>query len=186
MAIRERMLTDEQWEKIKPFIPRRKRSPKGGRPPADDQACLEGILWVLKTGARWRDLPDCFPSPSTCWRRLVEWEGEEVFVKIWHAFLDSLNDKDVLDWEEVFVDGSFAPAKKGVKTSVKPSVEKVRSGWWWRMAREFLWHAGSRLQRRPKSRWLKTSLTTSPATKTTRCRSSPTAPMTAMSCGSGC
>ena len=76
----EVFVSDEQWEKIKPFIPKRKRSPRGGRPPADDRACLEGILWVLRSGARWRDLPERYPSPSTCWRRLVEWEGEGVLV----------------------------------------------------------------------------------------------------------
>ena len=45
---------DKQWEKIEPFIPKRKRSPRGGRPPVDDRACLEGILWVLRSGAGWR------------------------------------------------------------------------------------------------------------------------------------
>jgi transposase len=68
----EVFVTDEQWEKIKPFIPTRQRSSKGGRTPADDRACLEGILWVLRSGARWRDLPERYPSPSTCWRRLAE------------------------------------------------------------------------------------------------------------------
>ena len=86
----EVFITDEQWERIRPFIPARKRSRQGGRPAAPDRACLEGILWVLRSGARWRDLPERYPSPSTCWRRLVEWEGEGVLVKIWHAFLDAL------------------------------------------------------------------------------------------------
>ena len=81
----EVFVTDEQWEKIKPLLPKRRKSAKGGRPPAEDRACLEGILWVLRSGARWRDLPERYPSPSTCWRRLVEWEGEDVLVRIWHA-----------------------------------------------------------------------------------------------------
>ncbi|HEY4308886.1 MAG TPA: transposase [Pirellulales bacterium] len=42
-----------------------KSSRKGGRPPADDRACWEGILWVLRSSARWRDLPERFKSPST-------------------------------------------------------------------------------------------------------------------------
>lgn len=133
----EVFITDEQWERIKPLIPARKRSAKGGRPPAADRACLEGILWVLRSGARWRDLPERYPSPSTCWRRLVEWEGEGVLVKIWQAFLDALDDQGVLDWDEVFVDASFSPAKKGATGSAKPSEAKGRSGWWWLMAKEF-------------------------------------------------
>ena len=72
------VISDVQWALIEPHIPKRKKSPRGGRPPADDRACLEGIFWVLRSGAWWRDLPERYPSPSTCWRRLMEWEGEGV------------------------------------------------------------------------------------------------------------
>ena len=137
----EVFITDEQWEKIKPFLPQRRLSPRGGRPPADDRACLEGILWVLRSGARWRDLPERYPSPSTCWRRLVEWEGEDVLVTIWQAFLDTLDERGLLDWDEVFVDASFSPAKKGATASAKPSVARERSWWWWAATKAFLWHS---------------------------------------------
>ena len=70
----EVMLTDRQWEKIRPLLPRLRGGPKGGRPWADDRAVLTGILWVLKTGARWRDLPAAYPSHATCWRRLGMYE----------------------------------------------------------------------------------------------------------------
>jgi transposase len=149
----EVFVSDVQWEKIRKFIPERKRSPRGGRPPADNRACLEGILWVLRSGARWRDLPERYPSPSTCWRRLVEWEGEGVLLEIWQSFLDTLDERGLLDWDEVFVDASFSPAKKGAKESVKLSVEKVRSGWWWQMVKEFHWHAGPKVLRLLRSRW---------------------------------
>lgn len=153
MARRQEVfVSDEQWEKIKPFLPQRKRSRRGGRPPADDRACLEGILWVLRSGARWRDLPERYPSPSTCWRRLMEWEGEGVLVEIWQAFLDTLDERGLLDWDEVFVDASFSPAKKGAKKSAKRSVEKVPSGWWWQMVKEFHWHAGPKVLRLLRSR----------------------------------
>jgi transposase len=61
-------LTDEQWTLIADLFPELPRSPKGGRPPATSRACFAGVCWVLKTGARWKDLPKCFPSSSTCWR----------------------------------------------------------------------------------------------------------------------
>ena len=158
----EVFVTDEQWARIKPFIPKRKRSPKGGRPAADDRACLEGILWVLRSGARWRDLPDRYPSPSTCWRRLAEWEGEDVLRRIWHSFLDTLDEQGLLDWDEVFVDASFSPAKKGATESAKPSGQqiqrhRVQSGWWWWMVREFHSHAGPKVLRLLRSRWSKPS-----------------------------
>ena len=54
---RQPLLTDEQWAKIEPLVPRPKSSRRGGRPRCDDRRVLEGILWILKTGARWRDLP---------------------------------------------------------------------------------------------------------------------------------
>ena len=150
-------VSDEQWEKIKPHLPRRKPSRKGGRPPADDRACWEGILWVLRSGARWRDLPDRFPSPSTCWRRLTEWEAEGVLEKIWHTFLDTLDERGLIDWDEVFVDGTFSPAKKGATASEKPNAERVQSWWWWRMVREFRWHALPRLLVLQRSRLRKKS-----------------------------
>jgi transposase len=150
MAVKGRLLTDEQWERVKKFIPERVRSLRGGRPPACDRDCFEGILWVCKSGARWRDLPDRYPSASTCWRRLQEWEDAGVFVEMWHAFIDELDERGHLDWQEVFVDGSFAPAKKGVPRSEKPNVERVQSGWWWLMAREFLWHVPLPVRRRRK------------------------------------
>jgi len=61
---REVLLSDEQWEKVKTFIPEVERTRHGGRPRADDRACLEGILWVLRSGARWKDLPDWYPRQA--------------------------------------------------------------------------------------------------------------------------
>jgi len=164
----EVLLTDAQWERISPFLPKRTSSPRGGRPAADDRACLEGILWVLRSGARWRDLPERYPSPSTCWRRLTEWEGEGVLLTIWQAFLDTLDEQGLLDWDEVFVDASFSPAKKGVIALEKPSAERVRSGWWWRMVREFHSHAGPKVLRLLRSRWSKESSNRSRSEKNPR------------------
>jgi len=95
------------------LAPETKETPPGGRPPADDRKVLEGILWILRSGARWCDLPVEFPSPSTCWRRLRDWEEQEVWLEIWRTFLSELNERQQLKWSESFMDGSFAPAKKG-------------------------------------------------------------------------
>jgi transposase len=114
MARYGRLLTDAQWEKIRPLLPKRRKRPQGGRPPANDRKVLEGILWILRSGARWQDLPEEFPSPSTCWRRLRDWEEQGVWLTIWRAFLAELNQRGQLDWSESFLDGSFASAKKGL------------------------------------------------------------------------
>jgi len=67
---------------------------------------------VLKTGARWRDLPDRYSNPPTCWRGLREWYEADVLKEMWQAFLSELDHKGMLDWDEVFVDASFFPSKK--------------------------------------------------------------------------
>jgi len=136
---RYRLLTDAQWTKIEPLLPKPRRSRKGGRKPIAHRRVLEGILWVLRTGARWKDLPAEFPSPSTCWRRLRDWEEQDVWLAVWRAFLAELDQKGQLDWSEAFADGSFAPAKKGAPASARPNAARARSGWWWSTAKVFLW-----------------------------------------------
>jgi transposase len=128
MSRHDSELTDEQWKKIEPMLPKDRATRAGGRPRAANRACFEGILWVLRSGARWKDLPDKYPSPSTCWRRLRDWEEQDVWLDIWRKFLGELDEQGRLDWEETFADGSFAPAKKGVSASERPNAERVRSG----------------------------------------------------------
>src|SRR5258708_35131103 len=78
---RFQLLSDAQWELIEPLLPEpKRRRDKRGRPWASNRACLEGILWVLQTGAAWRVLPDKYPSPATCWRRLEHGGGDDGWV----------------------------------------------------------------------------------------------------------
>ena len=137
--MQESLLSEAQWQKIKPLLPTRKRK-RLGRPPKEDRQVLAGILWILKTGARWRDLPREFGvSPSVCWKRLRLWEEQGVWERMWRAFLAELDQRGQLNWQESFMDGSFAAAKKGATPSAKPSAARARSGWWWSTARVFLW-----------------------------------------------
>ena len=143
-------LTDEQWEKIEPLLPKHKKSKRGGRPWADNRRVFEGILWILRTGAPWADLPKQFPSPSTCWRRLRDWEELDIWLDAWRAFLSELDQRGQLDWSEAFADGSFAPAKKGAFASERPNAARERSGWWWSTAKVFLWE--TTWTRRPRTK----------------------------------
>src|ERR1700757_1909260 len=114
MRKRQKLMTNEQWELIEPLLPRPKqRRDKRGRPTAPNRACFEGILWILQTGAAWRFLPDEYPSPSTCWRQLKGWEEQGVWLKASRTLLGELDANGLLRWHEAFLDGSFAPAKKG-------------------------------------------------------------------------
>ena len=139
--MRKPMLSEKQWEKIQPLLPNYKRR-RRGRPPKDNRVVLEGILWVLKTGARWRDLPsDIGVSSSVCWKRLQQWDQQGVWLRMWRAFISELDRQERLDWRESFLDGSFAPAKKGATALAKPSGARGRSGCWWSTAKVFLWEA---------------------------------------------
>ena len=147
------LLTDQQWEKIAPLLPRLRKNPRGGRPWADNRRVLEGILWILRTGARWQELPERYPSPSTCWRRLKQWAERGIWLQVWRTFLRELNERRQLDWSEAFIDGSFAPAKKGAAKSPQPSGGRARSGGWWSTARVFLWETTWTLPPRRRSGW---------------------------------
>ena len=129
-------LTDKQWKEIGPLLPKLRSS---GRPWKNNRLVIEGILWILRTGARWKDLPERYPSPSTCWRRLKLWEEQGVWEKIWRTFIRRLDKRGQIDWSECFMDGTFVSAKKGAQKSVKPRGGRVPSSWWWQMAEVFLW-----------------------------------------------
>jgi transposase len=121
----KRMLTDAQWERIAPYFPEHPPSRKGGRPRAGDRECLEGILWLARTGARWQDIPVDLPSGSTCWRRLVEWAGDGVLAEVHAILIEELDDLGALDFEELFADATFIRAKKGGPTSAKPRLARA-------------------------------------------------------------
>ena len=103
-------LTDDQWAFIQPLLPPRAWT---GRPRADDRRTIEGILYVLITGCRWQDLPREYGAPTTVWRRLKRWGDAGVWERIWRVALAVLDFRGQLDWTMAFLDGSFAPAKKG-------------------------------------------------------------------------
>jgi len=66
-------LSDSQWELIEPLLRPQRRTDGRGRPWQDTRAVLNGILWVLGTGAQWRELPNQYPPYQTCHRRFQQW-----------------------------------------------------------------------------------------------------------------
>ena len=68
-------LTDNEWSAIKPMLPNKPR----GVPRVNDRRVLNGIFWVLRSGAPWRDMPDNFGPYTTCYNRFVRWTAEEAF-----------------------------------------------------------------------------------------------------------
>ena len=107
-------LTDEQWAILKPLIAEKPPREDGkGRPRVNNREVLGGILWVLRTGAAWQDLPDRYPSPATCHRRFQEWRKEGVLEEILQTLARDLKERGDLDLSECFIDGFFVVAKKG-------------------------------------------------------------------------
>ena len=120
-------LNDSQWKLIADLFPEPQRTSRGGRPPIPPRPCLEGVLWILRTGARWQDLPERYPSPSTCWRRLKAWSESGLFRTAWTRLLGMLDGLGGVDWEEAIADGTFAPAKKGARRSATPGRARAPS-----------------------------------------------------------
>src|SRR5215831_13388742 len=107
-------LTDSQWAALDPLIPEPSGRKNGrGRPWKEPRAVLSGILWILRTGAPWADLPDRYPSYQTCHRRFQQWVQSGVLKDILSILAEALHDEGYLDLSEACIDGSFAPAKMG-------------------------------------------------------------------------
>jgi transposase len=109
------LVPDELWEIVEPLLPPHPPRPKGGRKPVDDRACFAGILFVLKTGIAWEDLPaemGC-GCGMTCWRRLRDWHAAGVFQRLHEVLLAKLRAAGCIDWEHVVVDSSSVRAVFG-------------------------------------------------------------------------
>jgi transposase len=122
-------LTDEQWNLISDLFPDAPVGPKGGRPALGPRPCVEGILWILRTGARWKDLPKRFPSHVTCWRRLKAWTEAGIWEKAWGRLLRKLDRNGDINHDESIADGTFSPAKKGANALVRPSAAREPRPW---------------------------------------------------------
>ncbi len=110
------LVSDELWARIEPELPvikRRTRYP--GRKRIPDRQVLTGILFVLKTGIPWEDLPQEMGCGSgmTCWRRLQEWNDAGVWQRLHHVLLDELHESGQIDWSRAAVDSSHVRAKGG-------------------------------------------------------------------------
>lgn len=106
-------LTDAEWEFIRYFLPPQKRY---GRRRADDRATLNGILYALSTGCRWRDLPpERYGNGITCWRRLRVWQQDGVWERMAVNLLRELERKGKLNLRSGYLDASIREAKRGRK-----------------------------------------------------------------------
>jgi len=131
-------MTEEQWAVVGPLIPEPPRRADGrGRPWTPTRPVLNGVLWILRTGAPWQDLPERYPPHQTCHRRYQTWVRDGTFEQVLQALAADLKERGDLDLAECFIDGTFVAAKKGGTRSEKPSGAKVRRSWQWQTALVF-------------------------------------------------
>jgi transposase len=110
------IVSDELWEIIKPLIPEKKRRFRyPGRKPVSNRQALTGILFVLKTGIGWEDLPQEMGCGCgmTCWRRLQEWQKAGVWDNIHRVLLSKLRRVDQIDFCRAVVDSASVRAVFG-------------------------------------------------------------------------
>jgi transposase len=126
------LLPQALWERIEPLLPkpkpRRFRYP--GRKPIEDRKALTGILFVLKTGIDWEDLPQEMGCGSgmTCWRRLRDWHKAGVWQTLHERLPAELNGGDQIDWSRASVDSrSLRAVGGGEKTGPSP-VDRRKKG----------------------------------------------------------
>jgi transposase len=151
-------LSDLQWEMVRHYLPTPPTGPhKRGRPIQDTRMVLEGILWVLKSGARWRDLPHPpYPAYQTCHRYFQRWASCGAFDKIVEILV---RDAEAVGWVksfEAFIDATFVPAKKGGRVPDGPALVRAIRSWPWPTIMDarlpFTWTPPGRAKRpsRPK------------------------------------
>ncbi|MEV0111230.1 IS5 family transposase [Nocardia sp. NPDC050799] len=127
----DEVVTDGLWTRLEPLIPMRERRFRyPGRHRSDDRAALEGILYVVRTGIGWNQLPTGLfgVSGATCWRRLSEWSEAGVWQQLHEGVLNELRAAGRLELSRVLVDASHVRAlKRGDHVGPSP-VDRGRPG----------------------------------------------------------
>ena len=101
-------LTDTQWERLQPLLPAQK--PHTGRPAVDHRRIINGMLWILRTGAPWRDLPERYGPWSTVASRFYRWRKAGLWTRLLATLQQHADGAGDLDWEMHYVDGTIVRA----------------------------------------------------------------------------
>ena len=115
-VVDEWSIPDELWEAMAALIPERVNTHPfgGGKPPTPDRACMEAILFVLRTGCQWGALSATgICSKSSAHRRFQEWVQAGVFEKLWEHGLQEYDALKGLDWRWLAMDGCMTKAPLG-------------------------------------------------------------------------
>jgi transposase len=116
-------LTDEQWNLLKGLFPRQKRGGKWN----DHRTTLNGMLWILRSGAPWRDLPDRYGKWKSVYHRFNRWRREGLFDRILKALQIRLDKQGKIDWDLWLVDGSNVRASRAAAGALKKGAQASTS-----------------------------------------------------------
>ena len=108
MTIGRHELTDQQWAVLAPLLPPQR--PKTGRPNADHRLIVNGLLWKIRTGAPWRDVPERYGSWHTLYSRFRRWRLAGIWDQVFAAIQQQEDAAGHLDWGNHFVDGTVIRA----------------------------------------------------------------------------
>ena len=117
-------LTDEQWELIADVFPAPAAT---GRPPVDRRDVVDGILWIMRTGAPWRDLPEEFGKWGTVWDLFDKWNGDGTLDEIVHRLRAARVDLDDIDQQLWCVDGTVVRAARCAAGGGKKTIRRSRT-----------------------------------------------------------
>ena len=101
-------LSDERWARVAPHLPPQK--PRTGRPNEDHRRIVNGILWVLRTGAPWRDLPERYGPVGTVSSRFYRWRAAGIWDRVLAALQAEADARGAVEWDLHFVDAPLVRA----------------------------------------------------------------------------
>jgi len=113
-------LTDEAYERLEPLLP--PQMPGGQW--KEHRAVLNGMFWILNSGAQWRDMPDCYGKWQTVYGRYRRWTREGLFDRILQRLHLELDDDGRIDWDVFDVDGSNIRAHQSAAGAIKKGAQK--------------------------------------------------------------
>jgi transposase len=119
-------LTNEQWEQLRPVLPPQK--PPTGRPNHSHRWIVNGILWILRTGAPWRDLPERYGPWQTVANRFYRWRKSGVWDRVLAAVQQRADAAGRLDWATHYVDGTIVRAHQHAAGAKGGTQRRRRSG----------------------------------------------------------
>jgi len=116
-------LTDDEWNLLKGLFPRQRRGGKWN----DHRTTLNGMLWILRSGAPWRDLPDRYGKWKSVYHRFNRWRREGLFDRILKALQIRLDKQGKIDWDLWLVDGSNVRASRAAAGALKKGAKASTS-----------------------------------------------------------